>query len=36
MLKIYSDKMKNVKSVFYCYAHQFTYQNTTFTHYLED
>ena len=23
------------KSVFYCYVHQFTYQNTTFMYYLE-
>ena len=35
-LKIYSHKMKNFKSVLNCYVHQLTYQNTTFTHYLED
>ena len=35
-LKIYSHKIKNFKSVFYCYVHQLTNQNTTFTHFLED
>ena len=33
---IYSHKTKIFKSIFYCYVHQFTYQNTTLTHYLED
>ena len=32
ILKIYSDKMKNFESVFYCYVHKLAYQNTTFTH----
>ena len=35
-LKIYSYKTKSFKSVFYCYVHQLTHQNTTFMHYLED
>ena len=35
-LKIYSHKTNNFKSVFYCYVHQLTYQNTTCMHYMED
>ena len=36
ILKIYSHKMNNLKSVFYCYFYQLTYQNTKFMHYWKD
>ena len=32
----YLKKKKKLKSVFYCYVHKLTYENTTFTHYLGD
>ena len=34
ILKTYSHKMKHFKSVFYCYVHQLTYQNTTYFYIL--
>ena len=33
---ILPENEKFYKCFFYCYAHMFTYENTTFTHYLKD